>query len=77
MSLKANCWDYKKCDKELRNNCPAYPNAGRVCFVIEGTRCDGQLHGPYSQKINDCRGCRFYKDIVISDTAKLAGAGRD
>jgi hypothetical protein len=63
--LRMNCWDYKKCSDDLRNGCPAYPNAGRVCFVVEGTRCDGMMQGCYSEKIHDCRECGFYRGMVI------------
>ena len=64
--FKMNCWDYKKCSRELKSGCPAYPNAGRVCFVVEGTRCDGAMQGAYAQKINGCRGCEFYKGMIIT-----------
>ncbi len=64
-TLKVNCWDYNNCEKALRRDCPAYPNAGRVCFVVEGTRCKGIMQGPYSEKINDCRECEFYKGMIL------------
>lgn len=63
--VKMNCWDYKKCEKGKRSSCPAYPNAGRVCFVVEGTHCDGRLQGPYSEKIQNCRECEFYRGMII------------
>jgi len=63
--VKMNCWDYKKCEKSQRNACPAYPNAGRVCFVVEGTCCDGESQGPYAEKIERCRECEFYRGMVI------------
>lgn len=68
LMMKMNCWDYKKCEKELRSACPAYPNAGRVCFVVEGTKCDGSLQGAYAQKINGCRECSFYREMIIEKT---------
>jgi hypothetical protein len=35
-------------------------NAGRACWVIAGTMCEGKTHGTYAQKLGDCEMCDFY-----------------
>jgi hypothetical protein len=35
-------------------------NAGRSCWVVSGTRCNGCMQGSYSQKITECRSCEFF-----------------
>jgi hypothetical protein len=35
-------------------------NAGRACWVIAGTMCEGKVHGTYAQKLGDCELCDFY-----------------
>jgi hypothetical protein len=35
-------------------------NAGRACWIIEGTFCDGVEQGNFVQKLNVCRGCDFH-----------------
>ncbi len=38
-------------------------NAGRACWVIAGTMCDGQVQGIFAQKYSDCRVCDFYRRV--------------
>ena len=58
-----NCWENKNCGRE--KECPAYPNNGRLCFVVTGTECGGVTQGSYSDKIMNCRrNCEFYTDII-------------
>ncbi len=35
-------------------------NAGRACWVIAGTMCEGVPQGTYAQKLGDCGRCEFY-----------------
>lgn len=62
-SLKMNCWEYMKCgrDKDATIKCPAFPNFGRVCWVVAGTFCEGKVQGTFAQKYEDCRKCEFYQ----------------
>ena len=60
---KMNCWEFKEC--ESKEECPAYPIYGRLCFSVEGTLCEGKVQGIYREKIQRCRDtCDFYKDII-------------
>ncbi len=38
-------------------------NAGRACWVIAGTMCNGQVQGTFAQKYHDCRICDFYHEV--------------
>ncbi|MEJ2695689.1 MAG: hypothetical protein P8013_03485 [Candidatus Sulfobium sp.] len=35
--------------------------AGRACWVIAGTFCDGLVQGTFAQKYQDCSVCEFYR----------------
>lgn len=36
-------------------------NAGRVCWLVAGTMCGGEVQGTFASKCKDCRECRFYQ----------------
>ncbi|MDQ7785465.1 MAG: hypothetical protein RDU20_21460 [Desulfomonilaceae bacterium] len=57
-----NCWEQMNCGKE--RGCPAYPNHGRGCFVVTGTRAGGQDHATYAKKMAVCRACAFYQHLM-------------
>ena len=55
-----NCWDYRNC--QVKEDCPAHPMFGKLCFSVQGTLCDGQIQGEYKDKIARCRTeCEFYQ----------------
>lgn len=37
--------------------------AGRACWVIAGTFCDGAVQGTFAQKYRDCSVCEFYRQV--------------
>lgn len=37
--------------------------AGRACWVIAGTFCDGVVQGTFAQKYRDCTMCEFYRQV--------------
>jgi hypothetical protein len=39
-------------------------NAGRACWVLAGTMCNGEVTGTFAQKYNDCRQCDFYSTVM-------------
>ncbi|MBS3956171.1 MAG: hypothetical protein KGZ40_01355 [Clostridiales bacterium] len=45
--------------------------AGRACWVIEGTYCDGSSAGPYEIKIHVCRKCAFYARVQVEEAFTL------
>lgn len=38
-------------------------NAGRACWVIAGTFCEGLVQGSFAQKYRDCTLCEFYRMV--------------
>ena len=38
-------------------------NAGRACWVIEGSMCGGRIQGTFAQKYANCTQCDFYQTI--------------
>ncbi len=38
-------------------------NAGRACWVVAGTLCDGQPQGTFAQKYKNCSKCDFYMKV--------------
>jgi len=38
-------------------------NAGRACWVIAGTFCEGSVQGTFAQKYRDCTTCDFYRQV--------------
>ena len=38
-------------------------NAGRVCWIIAGTMCEGNIQGTFANKLKDCRTCDFYQCV--------------
>ncbi len=35
-------------------------NAGRACWVVTGTMCDGEVQGSFQEKIKECSECPVY-----------------
>jgi hypothetical protein len=38
-------------------------NAGRACWVIAGTLCEGKVQGSFAKKLAGCTACDFYKAV--------------
>ena len=61
---RTKCWEFFNCTSAKERRCPVYPAHGRMCWLIAGTMCRGQVQGEYAQKIQDCRKCEFYKTVL-------------
>lgn len=58
------CWDVLNCSKERQNKCPAREfNAGDLCWFINGTKCSGEAHNTWADKMEECRSCQMFKDL--------------
>jgi hypothetical protein len=42
-------------------------NAGRACWMIAGTYCQGKIQGVFAQKLGTCADCDFYKRVKIKE----------
>jgi len=61
---KKACWTVKRCPTEKRNNCPAWEySAGDLCWFINGTICEGDVHKDWKSKMRICRECTVYRDL--------------
>lgn len=38
-------------------------NAGRACWVVAGTLCEGAIAGTFANKYRTCLYCRFYERV--------------
>jgi len=59
-----NCWEFMECGQATCEICPAYPDHGRECWKLTGTRCAGgkYIKASFEEKILHCRNnCKFYK----------------
>ena len=69
------CWDARKCPPENRTVCPAWEfQVGNLCWLINGTICQGQVHKSWAQKISICRSCKVL--AAIRETANPALKGK-
>jgi len=63
---KKFCWVTNKCSPDRKENCPAWEyRAGDLCWFINGTICDGQVHIDWKEKMSVCRECNVYKELFI------------
>jgi hypothetical protein len=42
-------------------------NAGRACWVIAGTFCEGKVQGTFAQKYQDCTQCDFFRQVRMEE----------
>jgi hypothetical protein len=62
---KEQCWERMGCGQERVQSCPAYPDYGRLCWPIAGTKCPTGARGTHAQEIKDCETCEFFKAVVF------------
>ncbi|MEJ2324306.1 MAG: hypothetical protein P8Y77_05895 [Nitrospirota bacterium] len=70
-----NCWEYKQCGMEVARQCPAYPAAGRICYMVAGTLCAGEPHLNYEHKAKDCVECDFYLNEILGGEGQQGMTG--
>ena len=46
-------------------------SAGRACWVIDGTMCDGKVNGAFAQKYRSCAQCNFYAYVKAEEGEDL------
>ena len=42
-------------------------NAGRACWLVSGTLCDGEVQGTFAHKDGSCTLCDFYKHVEAEE----------
>ncbi|HSO18573.1 MAG TPA: helix-turn-helix transcriptional regulator [Desulfosarcina sp.] len=59
------CWKARACPPEQREQCPAWEfSTGDLCWFINGTICDGNVHGSWKEKMALCRRCTIFTSIL-------------
>ncbi|OGI04901.1 MAG: hypothetical protein A2Y25_00555 [Candidatus Melainabacteria bacterium GWF2_37_15] len=46
-------------------------NAGRACWIVAGTLCEGTIQGTYATKRKNCLKCDFYKLVKEEESPKF------
>jgi hypothetical protein len=46
-------------------------NAGRICWVVPGTLCQGEIQGTAARKEMTCRFCEVYRQIKTEEGAEF------
>ena len=55
------CWAIKKCSPEQKAHCPAWEfKAGKLCWFINGTICEGSVQKNWKEKMKICRSCKVF-----------------
>jgi len=52
------CWQHFDC---RHKECPAYNEKDSRCWLYSNTFCRGSFNGTFSEKIDDCKECEFFK----------------
>jgi len=60
-----NCWVVKECPPKRRDECPAYEyKAGRFCWMINGTFCQGKPQKNWREKMKICQNCGIILNLL-------------
>jgi hypothetical protein len=64
---RKQCWVTKNCPPERKKRCPAWEfRAGKFCWFINGTICEGVVQKNWKQKMNLCRSCDVLAPFMLS-----------
>jgi len=59
------CWAIKSCPPERKKQCPAWEfQAGRLCWFINGTICEGVVQKNWNEKMKICQGCEVLSSLL-------------
>lgn len=60
-----SCWVIKQCPADQQEQCPAREfNAGKLCWFICGTICEGTPRGNWKEKMSVCRSCDVFNTLM-------------
>jgi hypothetical protein len=76
---RMNCWEYKNCAEAVFKTCPAYPDSGSGCWMLEGVKCQSgeKEFSSLDEQIACCGRCDFYTHANARDRLKPAGNSAD
>ena len=59
------CWIINHCPEQVRRQCPAWQfDRGSLCWLINGTICNGRGHKTWKEKIRMCRSGPVLKTLL-------------
>jgi len=59
------CWTINKCPPERKKQCPAWEfRAGKLCWFICGTICEGEVRMNWQEKMEICRSCEVLTSLM-------------
>jgi hypothetical protein len=59
------CWKVKGCPPERKRECPAWEfRAGKLCWFINGTICEGEPQGDWAEKMKTCKKCEVLAPLM-------------
>ena len=65
LSKAKPCWIVKKCPPKRRKECPAYEyNAGKFCWLVNGTICECKAQKNWKEKMKICRECAVMNNLL-------------
>ena len=60
-----SCWTVKRCPSGRKRQCPAWEfRAGKLCWFINGTICEGTVQQDWGKKIKMCRTCEVFTPLL-------------
>lgn len=60
-----SCWVVKKCPPKRKKQCPAWEfHAGKLCWFINGTICEGHVQKNWHEKMKLCRSCEVFMVLL-------------
>lgn len=58
------CWVQMHCPTDRKKQCPAWEfKAGKLCWFINGTICQGENHSTWREKMGICRSCEVFNSM--------------
>ena len=62
------CWLIKKCPPGIKKQCPAWEfDAGKLCWFINGTVCEGEVKKDWKEKMKICRSCEVFTPLLSAE----------
>jgi DNA-binding XRE family transcriptional regulator len=65
---RKDCWITLHCPPERRKDCPAWEfKAGKLCWFINGTMCEGKAQKNWQSKMKICRSCKVMAFLLAPE----------
>lgn len=68
------CWEYTRCGQ---TSCPGYESTDHRCWLIPGTHCKGTKVCSFPEKIEFCRTCEVFEQLLPDRKRKPMAIGVD